>query len=110
MHVVRGLRQALLMQALAAAVAAAAAGVWTAARGGPFVPALGLALMVLAGLVSVTGGTELTRGSTMRGRALLGAAPERGAAYTGEALTAAGVFLLVALPLFLVGGFLRTAG
>ena len=108
MHVVRGLRQALLLQAAAGAVAAAVAGLWVATRGGGYLSTFGITLMVLAGLVSVSGGTELARGSTTDARAFLGSGPDREEPSTGDALTAVGVFLLVAVPLFVVGGFLRS--
>ena len=106
MHVLRGLRQALVMIALAVAVAAVVAVVWYAAQGGSLTPKLGLALLVLAGLIGVTSGTELSRGMTLEARAFLGAGPDRERPDAGPGLTAIGVLLLVSAPLFVAGGLL----
>lgn len=109
-HVVRGLRQAFVTLLLAALLALAAAGVWFALQGGGFRPKVGVVLMIAAGLISVTGGTEISRHMTSDARAFLGAGPDREQPDSGKSLTAAGVFLFVSLPLFLVDGLLYGSG
>lgn len=103
MHVVHGLRQAVIMLLVGVALALAAAGVWYAVQGGDARTRIAVSLMVTAGLLSVTGGTLVTRLMTNDARALLGAGPDREDPYTGEGLGAVGVFLFVALPMFVVG-------
>jgi hypothetical protein len=105
--VVRGLRQALVMLILSTVVALVIAGLWTALQGGGFRPKVGIALMVIAGLISLTGGTVLSRAATNDERAfILGTGPDREEPDTGEGLTGLGIFLFVSLPLFIAGGVL----
>src|SRR3954454_6783544 len=99
----RGLRQAAIFLGASAVVAAAGAGVWTAIGGGSYRVALGVALMVLGGLLSLTGSNAISRTGSMDAFAFLGMAPESQDPDSGEGLTSIGVFLFVALPL-LVGG------
>ncbi len=89
-----------------AAVALAAGAVWFALQGGGFRSKVALAAMVLAGLVSLTGGTALSRAVTNEERAFLGMGPDRDEPDTGEGLTGLGVFLFVSLPLFIAGAAL----
>ena len=105
-HVAAGLRQAALMLLVAGLAAVALASVWVAAQGGVLQHRLAVVLMVVAGLVSLTGGTELSRLTTHRARGFLGSGPDREEPSTGRSLTGVGVFLFVSLPLFLAGGLL----
>ena len=99
------------MIAVSALVAAVTAGVWVAVAGGEFVPRLGLSLLVLAGLLSLAGGTMLSRASTMDTQAFLGlGGPGMEEPGEGETLTAIGVFLFVGVPLFAAGALLYGAG
>ncbi len=104
-HVVRGLLQALVMVAAGTALACAAAGVWVAVADGIFGSRLGITLLVVAGLSTVTGGTWLSRPETSEARAFLGLGPERDADQPAgpSALGPVGVFLFVTLPLAVVG-------
>ena len=86
-----------------AAVALAAAAVWTGVGDTGFRRAAGICLMVVGGLLALTGGTVLSRASTDEARAFLGQGPDREEPDSGEGLTAVGVFVFVSLPL-LVGG------
>lgn len=86
--------------------ALALATLWLAVQGGALQDRLAVALMIVAGLVSVTGGTELSRMNTNRARGFIGSGPDREDPFTGKSLTGGGIFLFVSLPLFLAGGFL----
>ncbi len=108
--VVRGLRQALVMLIFSAAAALVAAGLWSTVQGGGFRSKAGIALMAIAGLISLTGGTAFSRAATLETRAFLGMGPDFEEPATGEGLTALGVFLFVSLPLFIVGGLLLGPG
>jgi hypothetical protein len=108
--VVRGLRQALGMLAGSVLVALTVAGVWTVIQGGGLRVKVAIVLMVIAALVSFTGGNALSRGSSNEARAFLGWGPEREDPDTGPGLTGMGVFLFVSLPLFVAGGVLYGAG
>jgi hypothetical protein len=110
MHILRGLRQALVMVTGSVVVGLAVAGLWVGWQGGGFRPALGLALLVLAGLLAISGGALTTRAGTSETYALLGWAPDREVPGTGDSLTAVGVFLFVSVPLFLIGGLLYGTG
>ena len=103
--VVRGLRQALVMLLFSAVVALVVAGLWFALHGGGLRSKVGIAVMVIAGLISLTGGAAF-RAADNDERAFLGMGPDREEPYTGEGLTGLGVFLFVSLPLFIVGGVL----
>jgi hypothetical protein len=94
-----------------AAVAAAVAGVWMLAKDSGFRLPFAVALMVLAGVLSLTGGTAFARADSSDVRAFVGMGPEReGPADDGEGLTGVGVFLFVSLPLFAVGLLLFGTG
>ncbi|RBY96230.1 hypothetical protein DQ237_10225 [Blastococcus sp. TF02-8] len=110
MHVLQGLRQAAVMVAVWGAIAAGAAGLWAAASGEGYVSRLGLSLAIAGGVLSLTGGTMLSRASTMEARAFLGSGPSTEEPDADQPLTAVGVFLFVALPLFAVGLALYGAG
>ncbi|SNS09227.1 hypothetical protein SAMN04488107_1316 [Geodermatophilus saharensis] len=108
MVVLRGLGQALLLVLAGVALGCAAAGVWVAVAGGGFGSRLGISLLVIAGLSTVTGGTLLSRPETSTARAFLGLGPERDADQPAgpSALGPVGVFLFVTLPLAALGLFL----
>ena len=77
MYVVRGLRQALIMIVGAVLLALVVAGIWTVWQGGDFRRTLSLTLLVLAGLLAVTGSNVLARGETNDINAFLGRGPDR---------------------------------
>ncbi|SDN96330.1 hypothetical protein [Geodermatophilus sp. DSM 45219] len=108
--VARGLWTALVLLAVAAAVALAAAGIWLAVQGGEFRTKVALSLIVVAALISLTGGTTFTRAADNDTRAFLGWGPDREEPGSGSALTALGVFLFVSLPLFIGGLVLFGSG
>jgi hypothetical protein len=93
-----------------AVVAVVAGGVWFALQGGGFRVKVAIVLIVVAGVLSVTGGTVLSRAGTSDVRAFLGQGPDREEPDTGEGLTGVGIFLFVSLPLFLAGGLLFGSG
>jgi hypothetical protein len=102
-HVVRALRQAVVLVALCLLVGAAAAGVW-ALTGGGFLHAFAVALLVLAFVIGTAGGTTLSRATADSERAFLGWGPERDDEYGGSGgLTGLGMALFVGLPLFVLG-------
>jgi hypothetical protein len=105
-----GVRSALRLLVISAAVAAGAALIWLLLSGGAYRPKLGLALMLVAGLLSLTGGAGIGRLEDADVRAFLGHGPARDEPVHDGALTSLGVFLLVALPLLLVGGFVHGRG
>ena len=98
------------MVVFSAAAGLVAAGLWSTVQGGGFRSKAGIAMMVIAGLISLTGGTALSRATTRETRAFLGMGPDLEEPATGEGLTALGVFLFVSLPLFIVGGLLFGRG
>ena len=110
MHIVRGLRQALLLICLCLLAALAVAGLWWAVQDGGFRAKLGIVLLVLAGLMALTGNNALNRSGTAEMRVLLGSGPDHEDPPTGGALTGVGIFLFVSLPLFLAGGLLYGSG
>ncbi len=110
MHVLRGLRQALVMLAVAVAVALIGAGVWTAVSGDGFRVPFAFSLMVLGGLLCLTGGTVVTRAESNDALAFLGRGPDREVTGEGEALAPVGVFLFVSLPLLAAGLLLYGTG
>jgi hypothetical protein len=109
-HVLRGLRQALVMLVISGAVAAAAGGLWSAAQDSGFRVPFAVALMVIGGLLGLTGGTVVTRAESNDVLAFLGRGPDREETGLGENLTNVGGFLFVALPLFAAGLILYGSG
>jgi hypothetical protein len=69
-----------------------------------------VALLVIAGLIALTGGNALNRSGTAEMRVLLGTGPDHEEPATGAGLTSVGVFLFVSLPLFVAGGLLYGTG
>lgn len=110
MHVIRGLRQALLMLAASTALALGAAGVWWGVQGGGFRVPFAVALMVTGGVLSLGGSSVFSRAETSDVRAFLGQGPDRDEVGTGQHLTGVGVFLFVSLPLFATGLLLYGSG
>ena len=109
-NIVRGLRQALVTLIFSALAALVVAGLWWALQGGGFRSKVGIASMVIAGLISLTGGTAFSRAADYEERAFLGMGPDRDEPDTGGGLTGLGIFLFVSLPLFLAGGVLYGSG
>ncbi|MCZ7374471.1 hypothetical protein [Micromonospora sp. WMMC250] len=101
MTVLRGLREALLLFVVIGAVVAAM--IWVAVDGGDYVARLGIGLVVVGGLIGMTGDLTLSRISMLGARATFGAAPERETTGGGRVLTGVGIFLFVGLPLIAVG-------
>ncbi|MET7950571.1 hypothetical protein [Micromonospora sp. NPDC005324] len=108
MTVVRGLREAFLILVITGAVVAVAAAIWVATAGGAYTNRLGIGLVVVGGLIGVTGDLTLSRMGMLGPRATFGAAPEREAADGGRVLTGVGIFLFVGLPMIVVGVLLIT--
>ncbi|MGC4799027.1 MULTISPECIES: hypothetical protein [Micromonospora] len=103
MTIVRGLREALLLFVIAGVLVAVAAGIWVAVAGGEYTTRLGIALIVVGGLLGVTGDLTMSRIGMLGPRAIFGAAGERETAGGGRVLTGVGIFLFVGLPLIVVG-------
>jgi hypothetical protein len=110
MHVVRGLRQALVMLVIAVGLALAGAGVWAAVDGDGFRVPFAFALMAIGGLLCLTGGTVVARAESNEVFAFLGRGPDREVTGEGEALAPVGVFLFVCLPLLAAGLALYGSG
>jgi hypothetical protein len=110
MHVARGLRQAFLLIRASAVVAVAAGGLWWVLQDGGFRVKFAVALLVVAGLIALTGGNALNRSGTAETRVLLGTGPDHEDPTSGGALTNVGIFLFVAVPLFGAGGLLYGTG
>jgi hypothetical protein len=110
MHVIRGLRQALVMVIASVAGALAAAGLWTGVQGSGFRVPFAVGLMAIGGVLSLGGSSVFTRAETNDVRAFLGQGPDREEPGTGENLTGVGVFLFVSLPLFVAGLLLYGSG
>ncbi|MCG5442581.1 hypothetical protein NIE79_000362 [Micromonospora sp. NIE79] len=108
MTVLRGLREALLLFAVIGALAAVAAMIWVAVAGGAYTARLGIGLVVVGGLIGMTGDLTLSRIGMLGPRATFGVAPERDTASGGRVLTGVGIFLFVGLPLIVVGVLLLT--
>ncbi|MBY8874289.1 hypothetical protein K7640_20880 [Micromonospora sp. PLK6-60] len=103
MTVLRGLREALVLIVVTAALAALCVGVWVAVSGGGFVHRFGIALVVVALLLAITGDLTLSRIGMLDARTTFGLAPEREDAGGGRVLTGIGIFLFVSVPLLVVG-------
>ncbi len=86
-----------------AAVALVVAGAWWGIGDVAFRRTTGIALMAVAGVLALTGGSAISRATTRDARAFLGRGPDREDPGSGDGLTAAGVFLLVSLPLLVAG-------
>jgi hypothetical protein len=69
-----------------------------------------VALLVVAGLLALTGGNAFSRTGTLEMNALMGTGPDHEDASTGTGLTGVGIFLFVSLPLFAIGGLLYGSG
>jgi len=110
MYALRGLRQAAVMIAGAAAVAFAVAVLAMVVWRGDLRAIFGITLMVIAALLAATGGNALSRAVGADGRAMMGMAPENEGPSSGAALAPVGVFLFVCVPLFVVGGLLYGTG
>ena len=111
MHIVRGLRQAVVLVVALGAFSAVAAGIWTWASGdGGFRVKLAIALLAVAVVISLTGNGVLTRSGTAEINALQGRAPDHEEPPTGGVLTGVGIFLFVGAPLFLAGALLFGTG
>ncbi|MFG1893913.1 hypothetical protein ACGFIP_07860 [Micromonospora zamorensis] len=106
MTIVRGLREALLLFVIAGVLVAVAAAIWVAVAGGEYTTRLGIALIVVGGLLGVTGDLTMSRIGMLGPRAIFGAASERETASGGRVLTGVGIFLFVGLPLIVVGALL----
>ena len=110
MHVVRGLRQALLLIVACGLAALAVAGLWWWLQDGGLPGQVRDVDADLAACLALSGGNVLTRSGTAGTNALLGTGPENEDPTTGSALTGVGIFLFVAVPLFLLGGVLYGTG
>ncbi|MEV0156742.1 hypothetical protein AB0H57_23850 [Micromonospora sp. NPDC050686] len=106
MTVLRGLREALVLIVIVAALAALGVGVWGAVSGGGFVHRFGITLVVLALLLGITGDLTLSRIGMLDARTTFGLPPEREDGGGGRVLTGVGVFLFVSIPLLVVGAML----
>ncbi|MFG1673544.1 hypothetical protein [Micromonospora sp. NPDC049282] len=106
--VVRGLREALLLFVIAVLVIGVAVGVWVAISGGDFVHRVGVAFMLVGGLIGMTGDLTLSRIGMLPARSTFGLAPEREDGGGGRVLTGVGIFLFVSIPLIAFGILLVT--
>lgn len=105
-HVTAGLRQAATSLGLLALVGLGLALGARQVVGGELLPRYGLVLMLLAAAVAMSSGSGISRFATMDARAFLGQGMEREDRDSGRSLTAVGVLLLVAGPLFVAGALL----
>jgi hypothetical protein len=110
MHVLHGLRQAMVMLGASVAVALAGAGMWWAVQDGGLRVPFAVALMAIGEVLSLGGSSVFSRAETNDVRAFLGQDPDRDEPGTGESLTGVGVFLFVSLPLFAAGLLLYGSG
>lgn len=67
-----------------AAAALAAAGLWSTVQGGGCRSEAGIALMAIAGLISLTSGTAFSRAATLETRVFLGMGPDFEEPATGK--------------------------
>lgn len=93
-----------------AAVAGAAGGIWVLTQDSGFRVPFAVALMVIGGVLSLTGGTTFSRADSGDARAFLGMGLDNSEVATGQSLTGVGVFLFVSLPLFAAGLLLFGTG
>jgi hypothetical protein len=113
MTALKGLLEALVLIVIGAAVAAAAALAWLMVGSGGFVERLGVTLVAVGVLWTVTSSFAMSRLGSAHVRAFLGAGPETDnaanqAAGDGWVLTGLGVTLFVTVPLIGVGAALMT--
>ncbi|WBB76301.1 hypothetical protein O7602_12550 [Micromonospora sp. WMMD1128] len=101
--VVRGLREALVLFVIAVTVIAVAVAIWVMISGGAFVHRVGVAFMLVGGLIGMTGDLTLSRIGMLPARSTFGLAPEREDGGGGRVLTGVGIFLFVSIPLIVVG-------
>ncbi|MFR9777877.1 hypothetical protein ACL02O_17725 [Micromonospora sp. MS34] len=106
--VIKGLREALVLFAIAVVAVGVAVGVWVAVSGGEFTHRLGVAFMLVGALLGMTGDLTLSRIGMLGARSTFGLAPEREDAGGGRVLTGIGIFLFVSVPLIVVGFLLIT--
>lgn len=100
----RGLLQAGVLFLVAVVLSQLAATIWTWWRGGSYLQHLGVSLAVVGLLIGFIGGDMVwSRLQTSDERAFLGFGPERYDFKEGEGLTTVGRFLLVGMPLFVLG-------
>ena len=100
----RGLLQAGVLFLVAVVLSQLAATVWTAWRGGSYLQHMGVSMTVIGLLIGFIGGDLVwSRVQTADERAFLGFGPERYDFKEDEGLTTVGRFLLVGMPLFIVG-------
>jgi hypothetical protein len=100
---IRGLRQAALMVLAGVVLALLAGAIWTGIGDTGYRRAVALSLMAVGGVLALTGGSVLSRTTTLEARAFLGRGPDREDPSSGEGLTAAGILLFVSLPLVVLG-------
>jgi hypothetical protein len=98
------------MLAAAGGAAAALAALWLLVADGGFRTTFAFILMLIGGVLSVTGSNILSRSGGAEERAMMGLAPENEDPDSGSALAPVGVFLFVSVPLFVVGGLLYGTG
>lgn len=110
MHVIQGLRQALVMLVISIAVALAGGGAWAALNDDGFRVPFAWALMVIGGLLCLTGGTVVSRAESNEVFAFLGRGPDREVIGETDTLAPVGVFLFVSLPLLAAGLLLYGSG
>lgn len=104
MAIVRGLREAIVYIAVCVGIAAVVASVGLVTSGGHFLHTFGISLVVLGGLLSVTGGQIATRLHMADVNAWVdidSRSPAEEIPY--GALTGIGVFLFVSIPLIAAG-------
>ena len=110
MHVARGFRQAFLLICASTGVAVAPAGLWWVLQDGGLRVKVVIAPLVIAGLIAISGGNALNRTGTAESRVLFGAGPDHQDPTSSGTLTSVGIFLFVAVPLFVAGGLLYGTG
>ena len=76
------------MLLFSAVVALVVAGLWFALQGGGLRSKVAISVIVIAALISLTGGTAFSRAADNDERAFLGMGPDREDPYTGEGLPA----------------------
>jgi hypothetical protein len=110
MTAIRGLREAVVLAAVAATLSAVAALVWVLVGSGGFVDRFAMCLIIAGIVLAVTGNVAFSRASTTDALAFRGNGPEREEANSGggRVLTSIGIFLFVSVPLIIIGVVLLT--